>query len=109
MEDTIDQVGDAGSKALGSSQQVIKVVTDALKPAVDVAVPLLRSAGDEALKIASPVVSDASKQAKEALQSAGVDPSPVLSAAKVSSYSLYICSSSFECCLTIVVTLFLYT
>ncbi|ONK79399.1 uncharacterized protein A4U43_C01F5960 [Asparagus officinalis] len=82
VEDTIDQVGGAGSKALDFSQQVIKVLGDTLKPAVDVAVPMLQSAGEEALKIASPVVSDASKQAKEALQSAGVDPSPVLSAAK---------------------------
>ncbi|PKA50466.1 Calcium sensing receptor, chloroplastic [Apostasia shenzhenica] len=83
VEETINQVGDAGSKVLEFSQNLIKVVSDALKPAVDVALPFLKSAGEEAVKVASPVVSEASKQAKEALQGAGVDPSPVLSAAKV--------------------------
>lgn len=81
VEETVGQVGDAGSKAFSFSQQALKVVTDALKPAVDVAVPVLRSAGEEVLKFAAPVASDASKQVSEALQSAGVDPNPVLSAA----------------------------
>ncbi|RRT76175.1 hypothetical protein B296_00028293, partial [Ensete ventricosum] len=53
-------------------------LSETLKPGVDAALPILQSASKEALKIVSPVVSDASKQAKEALQSAGVDPSPVL-------------------------------
>ncbi|XP_010913586.1 calcium sensing receptor, chloroplastic [Elaeis guineensis] len=82
VENAIDQVEDVGSRVLDFSQNVIKVLVDALKPGVDAALPVLRSAGQEALKVASPVVSDASKQAKEALQTAGVDPSPVLSAAK---------------------------
>lgn len=69
-----------------------------MKPAVDVALPVLQSAGEEALKIASPVVSDASRQAKEALQSAGVDPSPVLSAATVFPCSFLFCSP-LECLL----------
>lgn len=83
MEEAIDQVGGAGSKAVDFASNVFKVLSEVLKPGVDAAVPVLQSAGQEALKIASPVVSDASKQAKEALQSAGVDPSPVFSAAKV--------------------------
>lgn len=82
VEDTIDAVGDAGSKVLDFSKDLIRVVTDSLKPAVDAALPVLKSAGEEAVKIASPVVYDASRQAKEALQGAGVDPAPVLSAAK---------------------------
>ncbi|KAK8925993.1 hypothetical protein KSP39_PZI018186 [Platanthera zijinensis] len=82
VEDTIDAVGDAGSKVLDFSKDLIKVVTDSLKPAIDVALPVLKSAGEEAVKIASPVIYDASRQAKEALQGAGVDPTPVLSAAK---------------------------
>ncbi|XP_078160816.1 calcium sensing receptor isoform X2 [Carex rostrata] len=79
VEETIDQVGGAGSKAVDFASNVFKVLSEVLKPGVDAAVPVLQSAGQEALKIASPVVSDASKQAKEALQSAGVDPSPVFS------------------------------
>lgn len=82
VEDTIDKVGDVSSKALNFTGGVFKVLTDALKPAVDVALPVLQSAGQEALNLASPVIDDASKQAKEALQSAGVDPSPVVSVAK---------------------------
>ncbi|XP_039131516.1 calcium sensing receptor, chloroplastic [Dioscorea cayenensis subsp. rotundata] len=82
VEETIDQVQDVGSKALDFSQSVIKTLVDVLKPGIDAALPVLRSAGDEALKVASPVVSEAAKQATEALQSAGVDPSPVITAAK---------------------------
>lgn len=82
VEETIDQVGEVGSKALDFSKDIFKVVTDALKPVVDAALPVLRSAAEEVVKITTPVVSDASKQAKEALQGAGIDPSPVLSAVK---------------------------
>lgn len=60
---------------------------DTLKPGVDAALPILQSASNEALRAASPVVSDASEQAKEALLSAGVDPNPVFSAAQVVSLS----------------------
>jgi hypothetical protein len=52
------------------------------------ALPVLQSAGEQALKLASPVVSDATKQATEALQGAGVDPAPLLSTLKVRSRSL---------------------
>ncbi|RZS06556.1 hypothetical protein BHM03_00037235, partial [Ensete ventricosum] len=82
-EDTIAQVVDVGSSVWGFSLDVFRSLSETLKPGVDAALPILQSASKEALKIASPVVSDASKQAKEALQSAGVDPSPVLSAAQV--------------------------
>lgn len=54
-----------------------------LKPGVDVAVPVLQKAGSKALEVASPAVSGVVKQAQESLQSAGVDPAPVVSAAKV--------------------------
>ncbi|XP_008782048.1 calcium sensing receptor, chloroplastic [Phoenix dactylifera] len=82
VENAIDRVGDVGFRVWDLSRSVIEVLTDALKPGVDAALPVLQSARQEALKAASPLLSDASKQAKEALQSAGVDPSPVLSAAK---------------------------
>lgn len=82
VEETLDQVQDVGSKVLDFSQSVIKTLIVVLKPGIDAALPVLRSAGDEALKVASPVVSGAAKQATEALQSAGVDPSPVISVAK---------------------------
>lgn len=71
---------------------MFRSLSETLKPGVDAALPILQSASKEALKIASPVVSDASKQAKEALQSVGVDPSPVLTAAQV--VSLFSSSSS---------------
>lgn len=57
---------------------VLRALGEAVKPAL----PVLQSAGEQALKLASPVVSDATKQATEALQGAGVDPAPLLSALK---------------------------
>ncbi|KAL6912194.1 hypothetical protein ACP4OV_000999 [Aristida adscensionis] len=76
--DTVDQVIGVGGKVAEQSAGVLKALREAVKPAL----PVLKSAGEEALKLAAPVVSGASKQATEALQGAGVDPSPVLSAAK---------------------------
>ena len=61
----------------------LKVITDALSPAAKVVIPAVTKAGEEAIKIASPVISDASNQAKEALQGAGIDPNSVISAIKV--------------------------
>ncbi|KAI4341484.1 hypothetical protein MLD38_026203 [Melastoma candidum] len=41
-----------------------------------------QKAGEEALKVASPVVSEASKKAQEAMQSSGINADPVMTAAK---------------------------
>lgn len=76
--DTVDTVIGVGGKVAEQSVGVLKALGEAVKPAL----PVLQSAGEQALKLASPLVSDASKQATEALQGAGVDPAPVLSAAK---------------------------
>ncbi|KAG9448704.1 hypothetical protein H6P81_008669 [Aristolochia fimbriata] len=78
VENAIGQVVEFGSNVLGYSKQLV----DALKPGIDAATPVLKQAGSKALEIASPAISEASKQAKDALQSAGVDTSPVLGAAK---------------------------
>ncbi|CAD6242543.1 unnamed protein product [Miscanthus lutarioriparius] len=76
--DTVDQAIGVGGKAAEQVAAVLKALGEAVKPAL----PVLKSASDEALKLAAPVVSGASKQASEALQGAGVDPAPVLSIAK---------------------------
>ncbi|XP_062220190.1 calcium sensing receptor, chloroplastic-like [Phragmites australis] len=76
--DTVDQVIGVGGKVAEQSAGVLKALGEAVKPVL----PVLKSASEEALKLAAPVVSGASKQATEALQGAGVDPAPVLSAAK---------------------------
>lgn len=83
MEKTIDQVQEASSGVVDTTQRVLEVLGNALKPAIDAALPIVRQAGEEALKVASPAISEASKKAQEALQSSGVDTEPVLSAAKV--------------------------
>lgn len=83
MESAIDQIQELGSNFFSFAGQVIGAVTDAVKPGVDVALPLLKQAGEEAVKVASPVVSEASKKAQEAIQSSGFDTQPVLTAAKV--------------------------
>ncbi|KAK1297009.1 hypothetical protein QJS10_CPB15g00924 [Acorus calamus] len=82
VEDAIDQVEHVGSDVFGFAQSVAKVLIDTLKPGVDAALPVLKTAGEEALKVASPAFTEASKQAKEALESAGVDPTSVGTAAK---------------------------
>lgn len=74
MEETIDQVQQVGSSVFDVAGKAIGAVIDAVKPGVDVALPILQKAGGEAVKIASPVVSDASKKAQEAImQSTGFD------------------------------------
>ncbi|KAK3040890.1 hypothetical protein RJ639_027885 [Escallonia herrerae] len=82
VEETIDQVQEVGSNALGVAGGVIGAVVDAVKPAVDVALPFLQKAGEQAVKIASPAISEASKKAQEAIRSSGFDTEPVLTAAK---------------------------
>ncbi|CAO2040827.1 unnamed protein product [Urochloa humidicola] len=76
--DTVDQAIGVGGKVAEQVSGVVKTLGEAAKPAL----PVLKSAADEALKLAAPVVSGASKQATEALQGAGVDPAPVITAAK---------------------------
>jgi hypothetical protein len=82
--DTVDTAIGVGGKAVEQSAAVLRALGEAVKPAL----PVLQSAGEQALKLASPVVSDATKQATEALRGAGVDPAPLLSALKVRSRSL---------------------
>ncbi|KAK8547936.1 hypothetical protein V6N13_123359 [Hibiscus sabdariffa] len=82
VEKTIDQVQEAGSSALDVAQQVFDVVGKALKPAIDVGVPIAKTAGEEALKVASPAISEASKKAQEAIQGTGLDSEPLLTVAK---------------------------
>jgi len=76
--DAVDQAIGVGGKVAEQVSGVLKALGEAAKPAL----PVLKSATDEAVKLAAPVVSGASKQATEALQGAGVDPAPVLTAAK---------------------------
>lgn len=56
-----------GSSVFEVVGKSVGAVIDAVKPGVDVAMPILQKAGGEAVKIASPVVSDASKKAQEAI------------------------------------------
>ncbi|KAK7265053.1 hypothetical protein RJT34_32669 [Clitoria ternatea] len=82
VEKTIDQVQEMGSSFLDTAQRVAEAVGNALKPGIETALPVVQQAGEEALKIATPAISEASKKAQEALQSSGVDTQPVISAAK---------------------------
>lgn len=86
VESTINQVQEVGSNIFDVARQVIGVVLEAVKPGVDVALPILKQAGEQAVKIASPVVSEFSKKAQETMQSSGIDTQPVISAAKVIGY-----------------------
>lgn len=72
-----------GSNFFDIAQQAIESARSILKPGVDAALPIVKQAGEEALKVASPTISEASKKALEALEGSGIDTEPVLSAAKV--------------------------
>ncbi|XP_042496447.1 calcium sensing receptor, chloroplastic [Macadamia integrifolia] len=82
VENTVDQVQVLGSEVLDFSQRVLQVVIETVKPSVDLALPILQKAGDQALKVASPAISEASKKSQEAIQSSGFDTEPVVGAAK---------------------------
>ncbi|GAB2289731.1 hypothetical protein Dimus_024037 [Dionaea muscipula] len=77
VEETIDQVQEVGSGFLAASQQVLGAIAETLKPDVDAALPFLQQAGEEAIKVASPAISEATKIVQEAIQSAGIDTEPV--------------------------------
>lgn len=83
MEQTIDQVQEVGSGFLDSAQRVVEAIGNVLKPGFETALPIVQQAGEEALKFASPAISEASKKAQETLQSSGFDTQPVFTAAKV--------------------------
>ncbi|KAL2234884.1 calcium sensing receptor, chloroplastic [Sesamum indicum] len=78
VESAIDQLQELGSNFFSTASQVVGAVADAVKPAL----PILQQAGDEAVKIASPLVSEASKKAQEAIQGSGIDTQQVVTAAK---------------------------
>ncbi|KVI06483.1 Rhodanese-like domain-containing protein [Cynara cardunculus var. scolymus] len=82
VEEKIDLVQKVGYNVFEFTGNAVKTVTDFLKPAAEVAMPVLKQAGGEAIKIASPVISEASKKAQEAFQSSGFDTQPVYDAAK---------------------------
>jgi hypothetical protein len=86
VEKTIDKVQEVGSSFLDTTQHILEVLGNALKPGIELALPIVSQAGEQALKIASPAVSEVSKNVQEVIQSSGFDTQPVLSAAKVSSF-----------------------
>ncbi|XP_047943791.1 calcium sensing receptor, chloroplastic [Salvia hispanica] len=78
VESAIDKIGEVGGSLLSGAGELF----GAVKPGLDAAVPILKQAGEQAVKIASPVVSEATKKAQEAMQSSGFDTEPVMTAAK---------------------------
>lgn len=104
MEKTIDQVQEVGSSFFDTAQHVFEFVANTLKPGVDAALPILQQAGEQAVKITSPVISEASKQAQDVIQSAGFDTAPIVSAAKVHPlvlYCIYFYYSAMQCTLAL--------
>ncbi|CAA2994840.1 calcium sensing receptor, chloroplastic [Olea europaea subsp. europaea] len=84
------------SNVFGVAGQVIGGVLETVKPGINVALPILKQAGEQAVKIASPVVSEVSKKAQETKLSSGIDTQPVISAAKVHEYYLPILKQAGE-------------
>lgn len=82
VEQTVDQALDTGSALFDTAQRVFQAFQEAVKPGIDASMPILQQAGEQAVKIASPAISEASKKAQEAIQSSGIDTETVFSAAK---------------------------
>nr|XP_004236097.1 calcium sensing receptor, chloroplastic [Solanum lycopersicum] len=82
VESVVNQAQEVGSNIFDTVSGVIGPVIEFVKPGIDAALPLVKQAGEEVLKNASPVISDATKKAQEAMQSAGMDSEPVMTAAK---------------------------
>lgn len=82
---------------MDTTKKVLDAVSSALKPAVDVALPITKQAGEEALKIASPAISEATKKAQEAIQSTGVDIEKVATAGKVWLSLSFFLLSKWQC------------
>lgn len=83
VESAVNQAQEVGSNIFDTISGVIGPVIEFVKPGIDAALPLVKQAGEEVLKNASPVISDVTKKAQEAMQSAGMDSQPVMTAAKV--------------------------
>lgn len=82
VEDAYQKLEGATSSAYGVSKDFIEQALKTMKPGMDAAMPYIQKATDSAVQIASPVASDVTQQAQKALESAGVDPKPVVEAAK---------------------------
>lgn len=82
MEKSINQAQEVGSSVLGQTQRVFETVGNALKPSIEATAPLVQQAGQQAFKIASPVISEVSKKAQEALEASGMSTEPIVTAAK---------------------------
>ncbi|EPS69131.1 extracellular calcium sensing receptor, partial [Genlisea aurea] len=78
LDSALDQIQALLSSFLDTAGQVIETV----KPSFEAALPVLKRAGEETAKIASPLVSEASKKAQEAIQSSGIDTQPLVTAVK---------------------------
>lgn len=94
-----------GSSFFDTTKLVLEGVGNVLKPGIEAAVPIVKQTGEQALKIASPAISEASKKAQEAIESSGFDMQPVLSAAKVSFFFLLLLFKCIFCQLCIVLLL----
>lgn len=82
VETTIDQVQEVGSSFLDSARHIFEIVVNTLKPGFEVALPIVQKGSEQAFNIASPLLSEASKTAQQAIQSTGFDTAPVFTAAK---------------------------
>lgn len=78
MENSINQAQEMSSGVFETAQRLFGIVTEAVKPAL----PVIKQVAEQTLNAASPVLSEVSKKAQEAIQSSGFDTEPVLTAAK---------------------------
>ncbi|XP_014517447.1 calcium sensing receptor, chloroplastic-like [Vigna radiata var. radiata] len=68
VEKTIDKVQEVGSSVLDTTQRVVEVIGNALKPGIETALSIVQQVGEEVLKIASPAIFEASKKAQSFME-----------------------------------------
>ncbi|PIA39542.1 hypothetical protein AQUCO_02600177v1 [Aquilegia coerulea] len=76
VESTIEQIQELGIGVLDFSQHNLQIV-------INLALPILQKSGDQALKIASPVIEEVSKKTQEVIESSGIDAQPIYKVSKV--------------------------
>ncbi|KAG0628637.1 hypothetical protein M758_1G041800 [Ceratodon purpureus] len=82
VQSVTSQVTQSAGNAIGVVRDALQQLYTIVKPGVDVATPYVQQTADTAYRAALPVATDLEQQVEKALQGAGVDPKPVVDAAK---------------------------
>ncbi|BBN13077.1 hypothetical protein MPTK1_6g00590 [Marchantia polymorpha subsp. ruderalis] len=78
VEEITGTVTSTAGTAYDATKNIFDKVLTTVKPGIDIAAPLVQKTAETVTKYASPLASDAAREAQKALKNAGVDTEPVL-------------------------------